>query len=141
MASNVQILDDALTPLAAVPVFDVVPGARSNVVTFHIVNNHGGSGADTAHDLALRVMERTPGESTWHASGRPLVDGRRVEVRLDTFVTRIRPDAVDLADRKDAARPMFDAVLVPDHHDEIAGVQVDRPRFDIEIPQRGRCQR
>ncbi len=79
MSTQLQILGADLQPLTAPPSFAGVPGARSNVETLHVVNGDGG---DTATELALRVMERAVGETVWLASGRPLVDGRRVEVRI-----------------------------------------------------------
>lgn len=92
MSTNIQILDGDLNPLAAPPAFAALPGARSNVETLHIVNNFGGTGADTATELALRVMERDAGESVWIATGRPVVDGRRVEVRITGAVGDLEVD-------------------------------------------------
>lgn len=82
MSTQLRILDANLEPLAAPPAFAALPGARSNVETLHIVNGTGDGSADTATELALRVMERDAGETVWLASGRPIVDGRRVEVRI-----------------------------------------------------------
>ena len=82
MSTQLRILDANLEPLAASPAFAALPGARSNVETLHIVNGTGDGLADTATELALRVMERDAGETVWLASGRPIVDGRRVEVRI-----------------------------------------------------------
>ena len=78
MTAQLAILDENLASLVAPPAFEGIPGARSAVVVLHVVNE----GADTALDLALRVMERALGETVWNASGRPLVDGRRVDVRV-----------------------------------------------------------
>lgn len=79
---NPKILDADLVELAAPLTFDGLPGARSNVETLHIVNNPGGAGAEPLRDHVLRVLERAPGEAVWQASGRPVVEGRRVEARI-----------------------------------------------------------
>ena len=82
MSTQLRILGANLEPLAAPPAFAALPGARSNVETLHIVNGTSDGSADTATELALRVMERDAGETVWLASGRPIVDGRRIEMRI-----------------------------------------------------------
>jgi len=79
---NPKIFDTNLVELAAPLTFDGLPGAHSNVETLYIINNPGGTGAEPLRDHVLRVLERAPGESVWLAAGRPLVEGRRLEVRI-----------------------------------------------------------
>ena len=79
---NLKILDETLAELTGPLAFDAPPGARSNVVTLYLINNPGGTGAEPARDHVLRVLERDAGETVWHGAGRPIVDGRRVEVRV-----------------------------------------------------------
>ena len=79
---NPKILDQDLNELAVPLTFDGLPGGRSNVQTLHIVNNPGGIGAEPLRGAVLRVLEREAGESVWNSTGRPLVDGRRIEARI-----------------------------------------------------------
>lgn len=83
MPSDVRLYDETFAELTTAPDWVKVPGQMTDPVRFFVINDYAdGSGADTAFDRAIVPQERVQGATEWQGSGLPMVDGRRVVVRV-----------------------------------------------------------
>lgn len=82
-APNLTFLDDVGAALAAFPTFASVTPGPGTPFEFQVVNNPGGTGADTATDIRLRLLARASGSTDEYlATGLDALDRGYFQCRI-----------------------------------------------------------
>jgi hypothetical protein len=82
-APSLKWYDNANALVTTAPSFTgIVPGIATAAQTFKLINNKGGSSAETTKPLRLKVVVRDPGETDYEGAGREWADGRYIQIRI-----------------------------------------------------------